>query len=198
MLINYRLSLCFCLLEKDLMVKHFSEADMRPRLEAKRVEFLGLALEAYTTVNSGRKTEAGESEADTAAEESTNSQQTVATVQSQSSGAPSKSAALSRRSDKEANGPGQADEDNTEKWLFHYMLGKIREKMGSHMACLMQSLEHYRAAIRYLETVNRATFLKKMTHKTKGNFSFEANEVRFFPMSMFEARKPTAWSTHVF
>jgi hypothetical protein len=50
--------------------------------------------------------------------------------------------------------------------------------MDTHsMAGVMQSLQHYKSAIRYLETVNKATFLKKMTHKTKGNFSFESNEV---------------------
>lgn len=70
----------------------------------------------------------------------------------------------------------QANEvENGEEWLHHYMLGKIKEKLNHP---IMETLNHYLKSITYLQK-NNATYLKRLTYKTKGNFSVESNEVYY-------------------
>ena len=155
------------------MVRHFANASIRARLEAKRAEFLELTLDAYTSVNSGKKM--------TPAENKDEDMESAIEDPSTSNGSSQVSAVAvkgaKRKSDK-GGVDNTGEEGNAEKWLYHYMLGKIKEKTGSNMVSVMDSLAHYMNSIKYLETTNKATFFKKMTHKTKGNYSFESNEVK--------------------
>ena len=78
-----------------------------------------------------------------------------------------------------ANQAAIGDEDNTEEWLHHYMLGKIKEKRtratsGSEQ--LLECLQHYKRAYECLER-SQAEYLKRITYKTKSYLSVESNEV---------------------
>lgn len=68
------------------------------------------------------------------------------------------------------------DEDqNEEEWLYHYMFGKIKEKLGYN---LMECLQDYKISSNLLER-NKPTILKKCTYKSRSCWYVELNEVHY-------------------
>jgi len=159
---------CSRQLKLDKLVGHFIPNDRQlitTRLHDKKLEFLNLALEAYETL-----TNSTDSDREEAGEASQHVDQT------------SKSSA-SR--EEEENG------DDSEKWLYEYMLGKVKEKLAT--AC-MPSLEHYLRSARNLEK-HKAVYLKKISYKTKDSLSVQPNEVFYRMYALVLKRLPVLDST---
>lgn len=161
---------------KDKLVNHFVSASIRTSLETKRLYFLNLGLEALNIeVNyDDQDQENVDSNPASRTPEETNSSSSNTDksnheqASSQLSAAPKKTVTSAARIN---------EEDDSEAWLYHYMLGKIKEKLNG--VNVMDSLDHYYQSLKILEK-NKATYLKKITQKTKGNLSLESNEVTDF------------------
>lgn len=67
------------------------------------------------------------------------------------------------------------DQDHDEKWLYHYMLGKIAEKQKEQPNIF---LEHYKKSARCLYE-NNATYPFRINHSNPPNLSIEALEVYY-------------------
>lgn len=69
--------------------------------------------------------------------------------------------------------PERADDSHDEKWLYHYMLGKIAEKRKDSMS---EVIEHYLKSAKYLYE-NNATYPFKISFTNPQNLSLEALEI---------------------
>ncbi|XP_059614787.1 calcineurin-binding protein cabin-1-like [Phlebotomus argentipes] len=68
---------------------------------------------------------------------------------------------------------GNAEESHEEKWLYHYMLGKVSEKRKEQPSVY---LDHYMKASKYLYDSN-ATYPIRISHSNPQNLSVEALEI---------------------
>lgn len=69
--------------------------------------------------------------------------------------------------------PNRADDSHDEKWLYHYMLGKVAEKRKEATHIL---IDHYMKSSKYLYEKN-ATYPLKISFTNPQNLSLEALEI---------------------
>lgn len=74
-----------------------------------------------------------------------------------------------------AAGESHDDESHDEKWLYHYMLGKVAEKKKDPPKVY---LEHYLKSSKYLYECN-ATYPYKINHSNPQNLAIEALEIYY-------------------
>ena len=129
-------------------MSHFNDKSIRLELEKKKHDFLLLALEAYTNANVPSSHEENEdTTADKHAEQDMNPGSSGRAAEETSSMSSSADKSGSDQNTKKGGAsagktPQFSNEDeHTEVWLHHYMLGKIKEKLNPFD--IMDSLNHY-------------------------------------------------------
>ncbi len=201
-------SYCSRQIKLNKLIHHFESDLIEESLSRKKIEFLRLSLDVYKKASKPiNKPVVNETEkpkqSDTEAETTQADEDKVVNVEddsvssfdkSNSNKAPTSAATRlaaktnSTKSDsKNPQATSGEDENNEEEWLYHYMFGKIKEKLGYD---LIECLEHYKLSYEHLER-NGATILKKCTYKSKSCLYIETNEVfyRMYALTLKRIQK---------
>jgi hypothetical protein len=187
-------SYCSRQIKLNKLISHFESDLIEESLARKKVEFLKLSLEIYKKASRPSSSAASNGSSSHVAtrmdQQRPSSADLPASINDESAsmsyadkntgdGSHSRPSAIILDVGKhlgsgEDSGSGSSGgNNNEEEWLYQYMFGKIKEKLGYD---LIECLNHYRLAYDYLEKCD-ATILKKCTYRSKSCLYIEINEV---------------------